>query len=355
MARLKFQGRLDLRIVSFAKLSGIAIVTWFRHLMGKEITEDWDWMTETGVRFWRQQFTKAMRQGDMAYGRAVFDSLLTMTDDRYDVVVTPDTDGTWITPANIETRITLLYFHGGGYTFNGPVSERFASMLAHRVGARVYMPIYRLTPEHSHPAQSEDAFSAWQRLNENTPAEEIVVIGDSAGGHMALMLLQDLKQLRMRQPALCIALCPWTDIGERGRSLFENDLYDLVQGWMAVQFGEWLDPDQAFGQEALSPISKNYAGLAPIYMQAGGREILRDMIIDFARVQADQGADIMLDVWDDMAHNFQAHDTEKQSSTEALQRIRTAVMEHGERRCVLKPDKRRTHTAHGCFSSHTPN
>ena len=145
---------------------------------------------------------------------------------------------------------------------------------------------------------------------------------------MALMLLQALKDHGKPQPALCIGLCPWTDIGDRGASLRDNDATDLVQGWMALQFGRWLDPDQVFGRDALSPISFDYSGLAPLYLQAGGREVLRDMIIEFAQVQKGKGADLMLDLWPDMPHDFQAYDSLTASSTEALARIRQAIDTH---------------------------
>jgi epsilon-lactone hydrolase len=224
--------------------------------------------------------------------------------------------------------VILLYYHGGGYALHGAVSRRYAAMLAHHCGARLFAPDYRLTPEHPHPAQAEDALAAWRYVAQTTSPDKLVVIGDSAGGHMALMLLQRLRAEGLSQPALCVGLCPWTDIGERGSSLHGNDRYDLVQGWMALEFRQWLDPEGAFGRAALSPISHNYAGLAPIYLQAGGREILRDMIVDFARVQAGHGAAVMLDLWEDMPHDFQAMDSERQSSTEALARIRAAAISH---------------------------
>jgi acetyl esterase/lipase len=208
------------------------------------------------------------------------------------------------------------------------MSKRFAAMLAHHCGARLFAPDYRLTPEHPHPAQAEDALAAWRYVAGSTPPEKLVVIGDSAGGHMALTLLQSLRAQGLPQPALCIGLCPWTDIGNRGASITTNDRYDVVQGWMARRFGEWLDPEGRHGRAALSPIAQDYKGLAPIYLQAGGREVLCDMIRDFATAQAEHGADVLLDIWLDMPHDFQAFDTEKQSSTEALSRIRSAVTYH---------------------------
>lgn len=220
---------------------------------------------------------------------------------------------------------TVLHFHGGGYAFHGAISGRFSAMLAHHFGAPVFVPDYRLTPEHPHPAQAEDALASWHFLTRQVPPERIVVTGDSAGGHMALMLLQTLKAEGLPQPALCIGLSPWTDIGERGESMWRNDVFDLVQGWMALKFGEWLDPDSRYGREQLSSFYQDYAGLAPIYVQVGGREVLRDMIIEFVETQRSKGAQIAYDIWPDMPHDFQAYDSLKASSTEALARLADAV------------------------------
>lgn len=352
MAKLKFCGPLHRRVASFLTLNRIAIGVGARHLMGRKIAPDWDMNTEIGIRFWRHQFTRAMKQADMSKGRAIFDSLQTLTDDVYPHTVEPcrQGGGRWITPENCTSEAALLYLHGGGYTFNGPISDRFAAMLAHHTQAHLYMPQYRLTPEHPHPAQAEDAYAAWKHVTEGTPADLVVIIGDSAGGHMVLTLLQSLKEKGERQPALCIALCPWTDIGARGESLTENDHYDLVQGWMALKFGEWLDPEGSYGRKALSPIASSYAGLAPIYIQAGGREVLRDMIIEFADVQADSGGSILLDLWEDMPHNFQAYDSMKSSATQALTRIGQAVAGHADTGEPLAPMREVTQVASGSFS-----
>lgn len=332
MTKIKLAGPFRMRLTSFWALNRIAVATYFRRLFGRRLAPDWDASFEIGIRFIRRQFTVAMNQVDMAQGRLLFDSVQTETDDVYDVETeTCDRPpGRWHRPGAPRSDRTLLYFHGGGYSFHSQVSVRFANMLAHRIGASLFAPDYRLTPEHPHPAQAEDALDAWLFLTNTIPAKDIVVIGDSAGGHMALMLLQTLKEKSLAQPGLCIGLCPWTDIGDRGDSLRTNDRFDLVQGWMALQFGEWLDPGGAFGREALSPIHQNFSGLAPIYLQTGGREVLHDMIVDFADVQKAKGADVTLDVWPDMPHNFQAFDRLKASSVEALDKLEQLVGDKGE-------------------------
>lgn len=323
MPRIRFAGPFSMRLKSALAINRIGFATYVRHTFGRRIAADWDANFEIGIRFWRHQFTQAMQQGDMARGRLLLDSLQTESDDVYDVVVeaAPDWAGQWHRPVSRKSPATILYFHGGGYTFHMGGTRRYASMLTHHIGADLFAPDYRLTPEHPHPAQAEDALTAWNRLVLHVPPNKIVVIGDSAGGHMALMLLQALKERGLEQPAMCIGLCAWTDIGDRGTSLRENDTYDLVQGWMALQFGRWLDPGDVCGRAALSPIDQDYTGTAPIYLQTGGREVLHDMIVEFAAIQSARGADVTLDAWPDMPHNFQAYDSMKKSSTEALGRI----------------------------------
>lgn len=326
MSNILFAGPLPDRLRSFAKLNQIALQTYIAHMKRRKMAPDWDIETEIGIRFWRHQFTVALGCKDFARGRVLFDSVQTETDDIYDVSTRdcPNPRGTWYDPGQSDDSV-LLYFHGGGYGLHSAISKRFAAMLAHRMGRRLFAPDYRLTPEHPHPAQSEDALAAWAYLSQTHDPKNIVVIGDSAGGHMALMLLQSLRHLGEAQPALCVGLCPWTDIGRRGDSLSSNDRYDLVQGWMALEFGRWLDPEGKFGRKALSPFYHDFNGLAPIYLQAGGREVLRDMIVEFAETQNWNGAQVRLDLWPDMPHVFQAYDSWKLASTQALDHLRNTI------------------------------
>jgi epsilon-lactone hydrolase len=234
MARIRFGGSVSLSLASLLALNRITLAAYFRRAFGQRMEPSWNADLEIGVQFWRRQFTLAMRSPNIGRGRAILDSLQTETPDKYDVSTKAESEprGTWYLPRHSKTSATLLYFHGGGYTFHGAMSRRYAAMLAHRVGARLFAPDYRLTPEHPHPAQAEDAMTAWQFLMRQQDPRKIVLVGDSAGGHMVLMLLLELKKAGHLQPALAIGLCPWTDIGDRGASLLANDQYDLVQGWI---------------------------------------------------------------------------------------------------------------------------
>ena len=59
----------------------------------------------------------------------------------------------------------------------------------------LYMVHYRLVPEYPFPAALEDAFKAYEHiLNQGVEPENIIVIGDSAGGNLALELAVYLKE-----------------------------------------------------------------------------------------------------------------------------------------------------------------
>lgn len=206
------------------------------------------------------------------------------------------------------------------------MSHHFAACLAHTLGITVFAPDYRLTPEHPHPAQLEDGLAAYNYLLERgiDPAT-IVFCGDSAGGHLALMALIRLHQAGLPKPALTLGLSPWTDVGRRGESQFGNDPYDLVQGYMTLQFANWLKGGQVLSDAELSPICQDFHDLGPIYLQAGGKEILVDMIRDFAATVAAQGGRVRLDVWTNMNHEFHAYGEYLPESRDALARLCEAI------------------------------
>lgn len=99
----------------------------------------------------------------------------------------------------------------------------------------------------------------------------------------------------------------------------------MVQGYQTLQFAAWLKGDTGLSDAELSPIHHDLRGLAPVYLHAGGKEILVDMIRDFARTLEKQGSKVRLDVWDHMTHEFHAYGDHLLESRDALGQIRRAI------------------------------
>ncbi len=315
--------------------------------LGKPVNRAWRWDFEVANLFFRLQMTRAMSMKSLAQARQLIDSIEFDSPPPHKVDIRPSNGsegcGFWVTPENAVPGRTLMYLHGGGYTFFARAHLGFIAHIACAARAQTFAPDYRLTPEHPYPAQLDDAYAAYRALLAGATAPgQIVLAGDSAGGHLVLSLLNKLRQRGEPMPALGICLCPWTEVGPPSPALYENDAYDWVQGSDTQQFAAWLVGNQKLAAPEISPIAfDGFNGFPPLYMQAGGREVLLDMIVRFARKAAAANAEITLDVWPEMTHDFQAYGSTYPESTQALDRI-GAVADHylgAERTLPLRKTK----------------
>jgi epsilon-lactone hydrolase len=87
---------------------------------------------------------------------------------------------------------TVLYFHGGGYVSGSP-PERYlplAAAVALAANARVHVVDYRLAPETPFPGAFDDCLGAyhWLVTDGGANPENLAVMGDSAGGNLAVAI-----------------------------------------------------------------------------------------------------------------------------------------------------------------------
>lgn len=329
MAQIKYNGAMKHRVRSTAMLIITVFHVLAKRLVGNPTHKAWSINFEIGVLFWRHQYTHALAMPDIRIGRAYLDSLITLTDEKFAVSSHPtgsdEPRGDWHR-YNGETDFTILYFHGGGYSLYPQTAIGFGQMQADYLKADVFMPDYRLLPENPHPAQLEDGMAAYKYLlSQNIDAQKLVIIGESGGGHLTLKLLLEIRDNNLPQPALAVCLCPWTGIGENKASLTKNDRYDILQSYMTDQFTKPLPGEAPSTIVEIPPIELNYKNVAPIYLQAGGSEIMVDFIREFADIIQAQGAEMALDVWPDMVHVFQMYGRDVADSEEAFEFIQQAI------------------------------
>jgi acetyl esterase/lipase len=332
MSTIIVNGRFSHKARGLWNLTKISWAVLGRRLLGRPLEPEWSVVFEIGTLFYRAQFNHAFSLGDMAEARAYFDAVYTVVDANLPVSMQATgvaaAKGHWIRPlAALPAGCpTVLYLHGGGYTFYAKVTQHFMLGLSHALQLPLFALDYRLTPEHPYPAQLEDAVAAYRYLlAQGIAPEKIVIAGDSAGGQLVLNTLLRLRQLGLPQPAIGIALSPWTDSGLRGASQFGNDVYDMVQGYQTRLFSRWLKAGTRYSDHDVSPMGHPFNDTAPVYLQAGGKEILVDMIRDFAHQLQQQGAPVMLDVWPHMTHEFHAYGDTLPESRAAIARIKAAI------------------------------
>jgi cation diffusion facilitator CzcD-associated flavoprotein CzcO/acetyl esterase/lipase len=202
---------------------------------------------------------------------------------------------------------TLLYLHGGGFVGCSPRTHRpITASLALR-GLRVFVPDYRLAPEHPFPAALDDAVAVWRALRAELEAAgtpgRLVVAGDSAGGNLSLALMLRLREAGERLPDAALLFSPATDLTGESPSLTDNAERDAM--FDAKHLGNFADAylqgaDAA--QVLASPLRADLAGLPPLMVHVSADEALRDDGVRLAHKARAAGVPVELDVLPGLPH-----------------------------------------------------
>ena len=232
----------------------------------------------------------------------------------------------------------VIHLHGGAFVFGSPASYRHRAMrLSFRFDAEVFVPDYRLAPEHPFPAAFEDALAAYQHVRALRPGAPIFITGDSAGGGLALSLLVRLRELGARMPAGAILLSPWTDLSASGESVAQNREKDL---WLThahlLRWGSYYAGSTDPRSPLLSPLFADLSGLPPLLLLAGEDEILRDDAVRVAARAAHAGTDARLLIGSGMQHDWPLTLPWLAESRAAWKTMCAFVEEH----CVAAPSTR---------------
>jgi acetyl esterase len=177
----------------------------------------------------------------------------------------------------------LVYFHGGGWVIGDlDTHDTLCRELANGSGCAIVAVDYRLAPEHKFPAGIDDAVAAYRWLQAEAtelgvdPAR-IVIAGDSAGGNVAAVAAQLLRD-EDRPPCLQWLIFPATDFSfdtASNRSCGEG--FMVTRAAMEWFRGHYLNGQADIGDPRASPLKANdLAGLPPALVYTAGFDPLRD-------------------------------------------------------------------------------
>ena len=204
-----------------------------------------------------------------------------------------------------EPTQTLLFLHGGGYLAGLPRTyHNLCGRLAARLSAQVFLPVYRLAPEAPFPAASDDALAAYRALlARGLDPARITIMGDSAGGGLALATLLAIRDRGLPRPRCGVAISPWTDLTCKNPSVDANDASDAMLSARMVReaAGLYLNGADPTTPSA-SPSFGDYTGLPPLLLTACEHECLRDDSLVVADKARKAGVRVELIVRPDLLH-----------------------------------------------------
>ena len=202
----------------------------------------------------------------------------------------------------------ILYAHGGGYVSGGlDYAGNLAAKMAAATGFTVYSFAYSLAPEHPYPAALEDGRAVWEYLSENLfNPDHILLAGDSAGGNLALCLVQKLIFENKPVPRELLLFSPWTDMTGTAKSYETNLETDpiLTKEYVMGAAHSYIE-DRDPSDPAFSPLFGDFTGFPPVFIMAGKNGILIDDSIRLKDRIEEAGGKAWLDIEEKGWHVYQ--------------------------------------------------
>lgn len=203
-------------------------------------------------------------------------------------------------PPVVKVHKKVIFLHGGGfvlgsYTSNDPECDRIACEL----GCEVISLGYPLSPENNYPTALNVVTSAITR-NGLVSGAPYVIMGESAGGNLALAALQNNKRVAENCIGL-VLIYPYLDLTLSGKSAEEfGEGYFLTKGllqWFAECYvGESSDVQDS----RISPLFGDMNGIPPALAIVGEFDPLVSDATRFAELHPGT----RVEIFSGMLHGF---------------------------------------------------
>ncbi len=215
----------------------------------------------------------------------------------------------WVTAPGSRDDHVVVWMHGGGFSAGSCATHRgMAGEIARHAAARVLTIDYRLSPEHPFPAAQDDCDAVYAVIAARPTIEKLAVVGDSAGGALALGAMITARDETRRRPDVAALYSPWLDLRCTANAYVSKAAADPMIDPEVLRrlAADYLDGRPA-SDPAASPGLADLQGLPPILVQVGSEEVLLDDSLSFDRTGREAGVDVTIEVWAEMVHVFQAY------------------------------------------------
>lgn len=236
-----------------------------------------------------------------------------------------DIPGDWLVPEDAAVDPTLVFLHGGGLVFGwGSPNRKILGNLAKFSNLRAFGVDYRLAPEHVYPAAHEDCFAVYRRLIELD--KRVVLVGESSGGVLALATLLRARAAGLPQPVMCVLISPIVDFGFTDSRIWRYD-DAFIDPKFLVEMHKHYVGDSDTTQPDLGPMHADLSGLAPFFILAGDRELLRGEAERLLEAASSSGLEVQCVFWPDVWHAWHLFVPQLPEATKAMKMLGDVIRE----------------------------
>lgn len=201
----------------------------------------------------------------------------------------------------------ILYLHGGSYMAELKQEHwLFFEGLLQDTNATLVVPDYPLTPKYNY----KDVFTmmepCYEKILENEQDKTWIVMGDSAGGGLALALLEKMGEKGRKMPDALFLLSPWLDTSMENQKIDEVQSKDPMLSKPALklageQYGRDIKEEDNY---LVDPLYGPLQNLCPIVVFTGTADILNPDVAILEQRCKEAGTQITVKEYENAIHDF---------------------------------------------------
>ncbi len=175
---------------------------------------------------------------------------------------------TEIFPKGIASKKVILYFHGGALVY-GPTQLHWntISRIIKKTNTKAFLVDYPKAPEHQIREVNDEIDGIYNYLLTIYPPDNIIVMGDSAGATLAILLIQRLIKKGLPLPRATILISPVLDCSMSNPAIIAIDKVDIMLSRKGVLSAKRMSAgNMDLQSEEISPLFGSFKGFVPTYL-----------------------------------------------------------------------------------------
>lgn len=211
-----------------------------------------------------------------------------------------------IKPLKNASKKHIFYIHGGGFVYQVMKHQwRFLGMLIDSLQCTITVPIYPLAPKYHCKEVFDMLMPIYQQIVSEVKADDLVIMGDSAGGGMSLSLSELLKENNLSQPGNIILISPTLDMSFSNPEISDVENLDLVSAVPAlIDITKWYACEKDSKNYLVSPIYGDIEALGKISLFIGTHDIFYPDAKKFKKMADKKGVNINYYEYPFMIHGW---------------------------------------------------
>lgn len=210
-----------------------------------------------------------------------------------------------VTPKEGEVSdIRILYFHGGSYMAEMSNEHwNFIRDLTLDTKSTIIIPDYPLTPKYNYKDVYNMVEPLYKEVVQKVNPENLIVMGDSAGGGLALGLLEKVSNENMAIPSKTILISPWLDVRLTNPKIDEIQKEDKELNKETLKLaGIAYAGDDGINSYLVNPIDGDLSKLENITILTGTSDILNPDVHLLEEKAKEQGSTINVKEYEGAGH-----------------------------------------------------